>query len=286
MAVDARRVVLALAPTVLIVLLGAVSRSQDTPAVQRARRQSKRSGRGVSKSEKGKARAARRLRVQALASHLENVLQWPGLADFLDMVAHGESRWTFTANKSKLGTNAALGLFQIRPTSAFPNREFKWRIPATPSRFTGKAARKFRRRQRAKRAIQHSAALMDPCVNIAAAVSFLARMANKRGHHATWEQARAAFAYPIFIRGRPTFLPKSERIRKRYPTLAAWQGRYDAAVSRAHKSTAAIGLPQSFLKEPAFPPGFGGVWKTNGKSVRTAMALLGCPHMLAGLVND
>lgn len=286
---DAKRIVLAALPVVLGVIIVAAGESQEPPKATKVRERLRKAGRQV----KG-VRAARRAGLRAYGDIIESSLGWPGLATFLDMFAHGESRWTPLANQSKLGTNAALGAYQIRPTSAFPSREFRWKIPPTPAKLNAEDARKFRRKHRRRRMVQHSRALMDARVNTAAIVSFMGRMHNGKTRNATWRDLDVAGAYPIFIHGRPTFLPNNKKIRARYPTLGAWQQRYDEAMSRTERSAKAVGAGADFLDTHAFPSGFAKVWrngpfsdsKTAKKSVRTLIVIMGGFDSLAGLVDD
>lgn len=229
------------------------------PDEKRAR--AKRSGRGVRAQHHGPNRA----HAQALAHNAQLALTWPGLAGFLDLFAHRESRWHPSAGKAKVGTNGAIGLYQLRPTSAFPPREFQWspKVKADRRRIV----------------VEGGPALLDPAINTAAIVRYIASL-HRPGR--TWLDVAVGGAYPIFARGRPTrdeyqALSATGKIRTRFPTYEQWLARYDAGVGRAHKSARAVGLPDDFLQRPAYPPGWGGSWRGSfrDRGVRTLTILLG-----------
>ncbi len=219
--------------------------------------QDKASGRRVAKA------GTRRVATQALAEQTESLLAWQNLAAFLDLIAFRESRWNSGLGAKKVGTNGAIGLYQLRPTSAFTLREFNWTKPE---------------------AIAHGAALLDPRINTAAIVRYIASVNGKGSSKlgATWLDIAVAMAYPIFVRGRPTAtmyakLPPDGKLRTRFPTLAKFQKRYDDAVFRAHHARAKVGLDPGFLESPSGPPGWGGAWRATFRrnGVRNLSAMLG-----------
>ena len=121
--------------------------------------------------------------------------------------------------------------------------------------------------------------MLDPAINTAGIVRYIASLA-RPGR--TWLDVAVGGAYPIFARGRPTrdeyeALSVTGKIRTRFPTYEQWLARYDAGVSRAHGSAAAVGLPPEFLAQPAYPEGWGGSWRPTfrDRGVRSLTVLLG-----------
>lgn len=153
---------------------------------------------------------------------LEMALNWPGLAMFLDSVAYTESRWKLRPEKQapKSGSNGAVGPYQIRPRSGGDTPEFRAAFLAEPW------------------------FLEDPRIATAAEVAYLSRMAS-RNLYASWAEARASLAYPVFIHGRPTTLIESLAKVTKHKTLAAQQERYDNAVGRLISAVIKAGYAQN-----------------------------------------
>lgn len=241
----------------LIFMTFAAGQDPDAAAKKKDNSQAPASGRRVARV------GTRRADTQALAEQTESLVSWPGLAAFLDLIGHRESRWNVGLGAKKVGTNGAIGLYQLRPVSAFAKREFNW--------------------ERAE-AIAHGSALLDPRINTAGIVRYIASVNGKgsSGLGATWLDIAVSMAYPIFVRGRPTAesyakLPPGGTLRTRFPTLAKFQQRYDDAVFRAHHSRAKVGLDPGFLESPSGPPGWGGSWRPGFRKsgVRRLTAMLG-----------
>lgn len=148
----------------------------------------------------------------------EDVLRWPELHDFLDVVALGESGWNLRPYNEVAvpGSNDAVGPYQIRPTSSGDGKAWRDYYRADPSK------------------------LQDAGVATVAIVDFFAD--NLRGSpYATWEELRASAAFPFFVRGRPTRVP--EAMQKSW-SLASLQKRYDDSINRfrIHRGQAGSGL--------------------------------------------
>ncbi len=198
------------------------------------------SGVGGTASRAGRTiKGANRRLLRDMGEKLEREIEWPGLADFLDATAYTESRWSPGAGTKKVGTNGAIGAYQIRPKSAFTRREW---------------GQDFDR-------VGHGADLLDPIVNTAAIVDYMRRVfPYKNAPSADWARMRAALAYPHYIGGR-------DRARSKK--------RFDAAVARFSTGLEKTGTPQSFARRPAYPPGWGGSWRANKGGVAPLITLLG-----------
>jgi hypothetical protein len=173
--------------------------------------------------------------IQKAARAVEGALQWDALAEFLDAAAYTESRWFPRAGSQRLGTNGALGAWQIRPTSAFPTQGSK---------------EEWTRDQ----AIAMGPRLLEPKIAAVAIGNYLYRL---RGWNqdATWRDLRAAMVFPVFVQGRPTG-DAPEKLRARFPTPEKWVARYDLAASRLDEAIAVSGVhldPDAPVHFPAGP---------------------------------
>jgi hypothetical protein len=189
---------------IMAALAGTDTEAQPPGSKGRARRGARGATRGAQRMGPNRAHA------QALAQHAELALTWPDLAAFLDLFAHRESRWHPNAGAAKVGTNGAIGLYQLRPTSAFPPREFQW-SPKVKA-------------ERRRIILAGGPALLDPAINTAGIVRYIAGL-HRPGR--TWLDVAVGGAYPIFARGRPTLasyeaLSPTGKIRTRFPTFEQW----------------------------------------------------------------
>lgn len=158
---------------------------------------------------KTKAKGPNRAILIAYGTAAENLLGWKDLHKFLDVTALRESGWVNRPRGEVAvpGSNAAVGPYQIRPTSSGDGPDARGRYLADPSM------------------------LQEPGLATVAIVDFFAdNLANHRG--ATWTDLRTSAAFPFFIRGRPQSVPSN--MRKNW-TLPKLQKRYDDAVGRFHK---------------------------------------------------
>lgn len=182
-------------------------------------------------------RAEVRANLRGFGQILEINLGWEDLEQFLDATAYTESRWLWRPKGKvpKSGSNKAVGPYQLRPNSAGDTKELRARFKLEPW------------------------LLEHPTVATAAIVAYLSRM-GPQNVNATQEQARASFAYPVFIHGRPNQETPEATARvialaaaSPYKTLAQQQGRYDLALENYRKALEVSGYPAWLASVPIFP---------------------------------
>lgn len=180
-------------------------------------------------------RGANRVAAQEAAGLVTDALAWPELESFLDAAAYTESGWHPSAGSQRVGTNGAIGLWQVRPTSGFP---------------TQGAKKEWTRDE----AIALGGRLLDPKVNAVAIGNYLLRL---RGWNpdATLGELRAGMVYPVFVKGRPTGLAPAGKLRKKFPTAAAWADRFDRAVAKFETAIAESGVDVNPNALANFPEG-------------------------------
>lgn len=186
-------------------------------------------------------------RIREIAWPIEEATGWRGLTDFLTAVAWGESKGNQYAcagvRRAKLDTpcpgNKARGLFQNRPTSAYAD-EYAWLVNADPDLIR-----------------------RDARYAVAFFVWYVYRLRNyaKKGQTIDWLAVRRGGALPRLVSDVDEVAvvdrikPGTDPPRKYRPgeRSADVRHRFEGAV-------AGVGLPDSFMYERAFPPGF--VWPT------------------------
>jgi hypothetical protein len=182
-------------------------------------------------------RAEVRENLRGFGQILEINLGWEDLEQFLDATAYTESRWLWRPKGKvpKTGSNKAVGPYQMRPNSAGDTKELRDRFKLEPW------------------------LLEHPTVATAAIVAYLSRM-GPQNVNATQEQARASFAYPVFIHGRPNQDTTEATARvialanaSPYKTLAAQQKRYDLALENFREALAVADYPAWLASTPIFP---------------------------------
>jgi len=151
---------------------------------------------------------------------LEKKLGWPGLAQFLIIQAYRESRYNPMAeNKTYSPTdNQARGLFQIRPTSGFHRSYFgDWEGTLSP------------------------AVLFDPKVNLALGVWYLHRLRKFADNPSDIDflGLRRGTALPSSTDDYGNDKQRSRDTRDRFM-----------------EDMDALGVPESFASQKAFPPGY------------------------------
>lgn len=189
-------------------------------------------------------RAKRRQELKAAGEKVEEYLGWDGLADFLDMFAYTESRWSYTPNGEDAFVdgpkNRAIGPYQMRPDSAASSQ------PEYIKKLVGKGGIR-------------PDLLQDPAFATAAIVSYLARTVKSQS---TWANLRAAGAFPIFVNGRPTKLIEGIAKKTKFKTLEQQQERYDDSIKRFIQAVQALNY------SPAFPGQRAGPAPTGSKGLR------------------
>ncbi len=181
------------------------------------------------------ARGADRPAAQLAARDVSRALDWPELEPFLDAAARTESRWQPTAGARRVGTNGAIGLWQVIPTTGFPTRG---------------SHKEWTREQ----AISMGGRLLDPRVNAVAIGDYLFRL-RKWNPDATLAELRAAMFVPTFVRGRPTGLAPEGKLRDRFPTAEDWAARYDLAVANFEEDIIESGVDLDAHAPANFPAG-------------------------------
>ncbi|KKL67070.1 hypothetical protein LCGC14_2138680 [marine sediment metagenome] len=176
-----------------------------------------------------------RAAAQRGARDVSQALGWPELEPFLDAAAHRESRWHPSAGARRVGTNGAIGMWQVIPTTAFPTRGMR---------------KEFTRAE----AIALGGRLLDPQVNAAAIGDYLVSL-RSWNPDATLGELRAAMFVPEFVRGRPTGLAPAGRLRDRFPTAEAWADRFDLSLSEFDKSIEVSGVDVDPSAPANFPSG-------------------------------
>ncbi len=165
-------------------------------------------------------RNANRTLIAGWAAHFEDALNMPGLGAFLDQQAYGESRFNHRAvNKTDKGKpNAARGVFQIRPKSAF-------------------------RGQAGKNVVANPQALFDMRVQIAAILRYIDSMKNYHGGHGRdridWLAVKRGMGYPSHVSDFDEVKERSKKVRAR---MQNYLGK--------------TGHPQSIMTKRVFGPGY------------------------------
>lgn len=176
-----------------------------------------------------------------LASVLERISGWHGLGDFLVATAYTESRGNPKAGSSAQ-SNAARGWFGIRPSTA-----------------------------------QNAAVDVDPNVlkrkrwAVAIAADIAERLGRKYSASAQrvdWLAIRRGWAAPYLVADVDETMP-FDRIKPGTNRKYRDGERSTDVRLRLEKAVAATGLPDEFIYQPAFPPGF--VWPGQAQ----ALAALG-----------
>lgn len=186
-------------------------------------------------------------RIREIAGPIEETTGWHGLTDFLIAVAWGESRGNQYAcagvSRATLDDacsgNKARGWFQNRPSSAYAD-EYAFLVDDDPDLIR-----------------------RDARYAVAFFVWYVYRLRNyaKKGQTVDWLAIRRGGALPRLVKDVDEeavvdrIKPGTDPPRKYKP------GERSADVrERFEQAVAAVGLPDDFMYERAFPPGF--VWPT------------------------
>lgn len=162
--------------------------------------------------------------IWSLAHDVAEVTGWDKLPEFLLANAYTESRGNPMACAAPCGKNSARGLFQLRPTSGFAG-------------------------ELAHLADEEPGLLFDPRWNIALAAWYLYRLRNYgySGQEIDWLALRRGEALPRLV----SDVDEEASVNK-YE-----DGERSADVrERLESALYAVGLPESFMYQPAFPSSF------------------------------